>query len=100
MTRRHQRIHQQWSGMCPAGLHGLDYEGQACDVCEHDANPAQCTRRDCRQCWRDRGGRYPSATELELQAVARPDQPPPREPVDREQELAGWWQTWREGGQQ
>lgn len=40
-----------------------------------------------------------SATELELQAVARPDQPAPREPVDRAQELAAWWQTWRDGGE-
>lgn len=22
-----------WSGLCPAGKHGLDYEGQACDLC-------------------------------------------------------------------
>ena len=22
-----------WSGMCPAGKHGLDYEGQRCDLC-------------------------------------------------------------------
>ena len=23
----------KWSGMCPAGKHGLDYEGQRCDLC-------------------------------------------------------------------
>ena len=22
-----------WNGMCPAGKHGLDYEGQRCDLC-------------------------------------------------------------------
>lgn len=22
-----------WSGLCPAGLHGLDFEGQECDRC-------------------------------------------------------------------
>lgn len=38
--------------MCPAGLHGLDYEGQECDVCRHDVDPANCTqdKRWCRQC--------------------------------------------------
>lgn len=39
-----------------------------------------------------------SATELELHAVARPDHPAPREPVDREQEVAAWWETWLAGG--
>ena len=24
---------RSWSGMCPAGKHGLDYEGQRCDLC-------------------------------------------------------------------
>lgn len=24
---------RDWNGMCPAGKHGLDYEGQACDRC-------------------------------------------------------------------
>ena len=24
---------RSWSGMCPAGKHGLDYEGQLCDLC-------------------------------------------------------------------
>lgn len=23
----------RWDGMCPAGLHGLDYWGQKCDLC-------------------------------------------------------------------
>lgn len=23
-----------WSGLCPSGRHGLDFEGQACDLCE------------------------------------------------------------------
>ena len=23
----------RWSGMCPAGKHGLDFEGQLCDLC-------------------------------------------------------------------
>ena len=23
----------EWNGMCPAGLHGLDYAGQSCDLC-------------------------------------------------------------------
>ena len=23
----------RWSGMCPTGKHGLDYEGQRCDLC-------------------------------------------------------------------
>ena len=22
-----------WSGLCPVGLHGLDFEGQDCDAC-------------------------------------------------------------------
>lgn len=50
--------------MCPAGKHGLDYEGQACDVCAHDADPAltpetHAQRRNCRVCFRMRGGSYP-----------------------------------------
>lgn len=24
---------KSWNGLCPAGTHGLDYEGQACDIC-------------------------------------------------------------------
>jgi hypothetical protein len=24
---------KKWKGKCPAGLHGLDYEGQRCDLC-------------------------------------------------------------------
>jgi hypothetical protein len=24
---------QTWNGMCPAGLHGLDYQDQRCDLC-------------------------------------------------------------------
>lgn len=23
-----------WNGFCPAGLHGLDFEDQACDLCD------------------------------------------------------------------
>ena len=23
----------QWNGLCPAGKHGLDFEGQRCDLC-------------------------------------------------------------------
>lgn len=30
---------QKWNGMCPAGKHGLDYEGQPCDEC---APPEDC----------------------------------------------------------
>jgi hypothetical protein len=22
-----------WNGLCPAGKHGLDHEGQPCDLC-------------------------------------------------------------------
>jgi hypothetical protein len=22
-----------WSGLCPVGVHGLDFEGQSCDAC-------------------------------------------------------------------
>ncbi len=25
-----------WSGLCPAGTHGLDFEGQTCDLCTRD----------------------------------------------------------------
>lgn len=25
-----------WDGFCPAGKHGLDYEGQVCDLCRED----------------------------------------------------------------
>jgi hypothetical protein len=28
-----KRLPSTWSGMCPAGKHGLDYEGQCCDLC-------------------------------------------------------------------
>lgn len=27
------RVLEKWSGMCPANKHGLDYKGQACDLC-------------------------------------------------------------------
>lgn len=27
------RDHDAWSGLCPSGQHGLDYRGQACDLC-------------------------------------------------------------------
>ena len=26
-----------WDGFCPAGYHGLDYQGQACDLCAKDS---------------------------------------------------------------
>lgn len=26
-----------WDGFCPAGMHGLDYQGQACDLCAKDS---------------------------------------------------------------
>jgi len=45
-----------WSGLCPAGKHGLDFEGQDCDVCRHECG-GQC-ERDCQQCWLERGGMY------------------------------------------
>lgn len=45
--------HGSWSGQCPAGKHGLDFEGQDCDVCRHDAG-GPCGR-DCRRCWAKRG---------------------------------------------
>lgn len=25
-----------WSGVCPAGKHGLDFPGQRCDLCPHE----------------------------------------------------------------
>ena len=31
--RLSDRDHDAWSGMCPSGLHGLDYRGQVCDLC-------------------------------------------------------------------
>jgi hypothetical protein len=35
MLRDSEREQQtDWSGLCPAGKHGLDYRGQACDLCE------------------------------------------------------------------
>lgn len=43
---------------------------------------------------RKRMRRQRSATELELHAVARPGHPSPREPMDRDQELASWWAEW------
>lgn len=45
-----------WSGMCPTGEHGLDYEGQECDVCKHK-NGGPCERY-CRRCYIERGGFY------------------------------------------
>lgn len=37
-----------WSGMCLAGKHGLDFEGQDCDVCRHDlGGPCEA---NCRRC--------------------------------------------------
>jgi hypothetical protein len=29
-----------WNGLCPAGKHGLDHEGQACDLCAAEAKGA------------------------------------------------------------
>jgi hypothetical protein len=28
-----------WNGLCPAGKHGLDFEGQRCDLCAAEENP-------------------------------------------------------------
>lgn len=39
-----------WNGMCPAGRHGLDYQGQACDVCAHDAGRHVARSAGCRAC--------------------------------------------------
>lgn len=36
--------HWSWSGLCPAGLHGLDYRGQVCDICTPVAD--HCTECD------------------------------------------------------
>ncbi len=43
---------QPWNGMCPTGKHGLDFEGQACDVCAHDdgVHAGKTDRRNCRAC--------------------------------------------------
>jgi hypothetical protein len=30
-------VREKWSGMCPAGKHGLDYKGQMCDLCPREA---------------------------------------------------------------
>lgn len=27
---------RKWNGLCSAGLHGLDFEGQPCDLCQPD----------------------------------------------------------------
>jgi len=40
---RYERVGQivkekGWSGMCKAGKHGLDYKGQACDLCPREEN--------------------------------------------------------------
>lgn len=39
-----------WNGMCPAGRHGLDYHGQACDVYAHDAGRHAARSAGCRAC--------------------------------------------------
>lgn len=59
----------KWNGMCESGKHGLDFEGQTCDVCLHDAQPGldpkTCPmRRNCRVCFRLRGGSYPIAGQV------------------------------------
>ncbi|MCJ7437635.1 MAG: hypothetical protein MUP97_07745 [Acidimicrobiia bacterium] len=28
-----------WNGLCPAGTHGLDFEGQRCDLCPPEERP-------------------------------------------------------------
>lgn len=28
-----RRTLHRWNGLCPAGKHGLDFEGQTCDLC-------------------------------------------------------------------
>jgi len=45
-----------WSGMCPTGKHGLDYEGQKCDLCAHHAgcHTAKRLSHECRACRRDK----------------------------------------------
>lgn len=35
----------EWSGKCPRGLHGLDYEAQVCDLCA--ALESMAYRRVC-----------------------------------------------------
>jgi hypothetical protein len=51
MSAGKRDVEPQWSGMCPTGKHGLDYEGQPCDVCAHNADPnLKCTYRNCRVC--------------------------------------------------
>lgn len=51
-----------WTGLCPGG-HGLDYEGQKCNVCAHEDDPSltpeTCPQEfHCRVCWKMRGDRY------------------------------------------
>jgi hypothetical protein len=36
---------KKWNGLCPAGKHGLDYEGQPCDRCPDDARAADARAR-------------------------------------------------------
>ena len=45
-----------WNGMCPAGKHGLDFEGQDCDVCQHERG-GPCGR-GCRRCHAERSRRF------------------------------------------
>ena len=68
-------VEPQWSGICPTGKHGLDYEGQPCDVCAHDADPnLKCTYRNCRVCARkqhvhsckQKALKPPAATQLSV----------------------------------
>jgi len=42
--------------MCPTGKHGLDYEGQKCDLCAHHAgcHTAKRLSHECRACRRDK----------------------------------------------
>lgn len=44
---------ESWSGLCPAGKHGLDYEGQPCDLCEPEPEPERKIISQCATCpWR------------------------------------------------
>ncbi len=64
MARRPKAREESWSGMCPAGKHGLDFEGQNCDVCAHDAG--RPCGRSCRRCATKSHATIASSPELEV----------------------------------
>lgn len=33
LQRKRAKASKKWNGLCPDGRHGLDFEGQACDLC-------------------------------------------------------------------